>query len=56
MYTLAILSLLCAAFGLRFEGTIRANWHGLWFAELGRLRLAVFEFRPGRVYVRMEAR
>jgi hypothetical protein len=55
MWTLIILSLLCAAFGLRFEGTIRANCHGLWMAQLGRLRVALFEYRPGRVYVRMEA-
>jgi hypothetical protein len=55
MYTLAILALLCAAFGLRYEGTVRADWHGLWLAKFWRLRLAMVEFRPGRVYVRMEA-
>lgn len=55
MWTLIIAALLCAAFGLRYEGTIRASCHGLRMAKIWRLRLAMFEYRPGRIYVRMEA-
>lgn len=55
MWTMIALALLCLAFGLRVEGTVTANWHGLWLAKIGRLKLAMVEFRPGRLYYRMEA-
>lgn len=56
MTTLFIIALLCAAFGLRFEGTIRANAAGRWMAKLGRLNVGLWAFRPGHVYVLVEAR
>lgn len=39
---------------VRSEGTARARLAGIGLLQLGRLRVGLWTFRPGRVYFRLE--
>jgi len=54
MVNLVILALICAAFGLRFEGTIRTRWTGFGLMRVGCLAVGMWTYRPGRVFLRIE--
>jgi len=57
MVTLVIALLGALALGLSFEGTVKLPGllAGCTFAQVGRVRLGFVTFRPGRVYLRLEA-